>query len=145
MVVVRRFQLERDEDASGVSGTGVVAQGVQFDDGSCAMRWLTATSSTAMYASAGDVETIHGHEGRTRLVWLDAAAPRVRDEADELECCGCDFVQILADGDSRVELHHVIPDDGAPHVEDPDCPCGPEFDRLETELVVVDHRDQAGP
>jgi hypothetical protein len=71
VITVRRFQLERDEDASGVSGTGVVAQGVQFDDGSCAMRWLTATSSTAVYASADDVEAIHGHEGRTRLVWLD--------------------------------------------------------------------------
>lgn len=68
---MRRFQLERDEDASGVSGTGVVAQGVEFDDGSCAMRWLTATSSTAVYASADDVQRIHGHEGRTRLVWLD--------------------------------------------------------------------------
>lgn len=68
---MRRFQLERDEDASGVSGIGVVAQGVEFDDGSCAMRWLTTTSSTAVYASAADVQAIHGHQGRTRLVWLD--------------------------------------------------------------------------
>lgn len=68
---MRRFHLQRTEDLSGKSGTGVVAQGVQFDDGSCAMRWLTDTASTAVYASAADVETIHGHEGRTRLVWLD--------------------------------------------------------------------------
>jgi hypothetical protein len=74
---MRRFQLQRHEDASGVSGTGVVAQGVEFDDGSCAMRWLTETASTALYASAEDVVTIHGHEGRTRLVWLDRQ-PRVR-------------------------------------------------------------------
>jgi hypothetical protein len=68
---MRRFQLERHEDASGVSGVGVVAEGVEFTDGNCAMRWLTATASTAFYASAEDVVTIHGHEGRTRLVWLD--------------------------------------------------------------------------
>lgn len=68
---MRRFHLQRDEDASGVSGTGLVAEGVQFSDGTCALRWLTATASTALYASADDVVTIHGHEGRTRLVWAD--------------------------------------------------------------------------
>lgn len=76
---MRRFNLQRNEDASGVSGVGVVAQGVEFDDGSCAMRWLTATASTAVYASADDLVTIHGHEGRTQLVWIDplpTAGPR---------------------------------------------------------------------
>lgn len=68
---MRRFYLQRDEDASGVSGTGVVAEGVEFTDGTCAMRWRTATTSTAVYGSAQDVVTVHGHEGRTRLVWLD--------------------------------------------------------------------------
>lgn len=72
---MRRFHLQRLEDASGVSGTGVVAQGVEFDDGACALRWLTATTSTGLYASAEDLVTIHGHEGRTQLVWLDDSAP----------------------------------------------------------------------
>ncbi len=68
---MRRFHLQRDEDASGVSGTGVVAEGVEFTDGSCALRWRTTTASTAVYDSAEDLVAIHGHEGRTRLVWLD--------------------------------------------------------------------------
>ncbi len=34
---MRRFQLNRIVDESGVSGTGVVAQGVEFDNGFCAM------------------------------------------------------------------------------------------------------------
>ena len=59
--------------------------------------------------------------------------------------CGCDFIQILMDAGERIELHHVIPDDGAPHIEDPSCPCQPGFDRLETDLIVIDHRDQGGP
>lgn len=67
---------------------------------------------------------------------------QMRDVADEPECCGCDTVQTLTDPDGLlVELHHVVPDDGAPHVYDPQCPCRPEFDRLETDLVVVAHRD----
>lgn len=71
---MRRFQLERDEDVSDVSGVGVVAQGVEFDDGSCAMRWLSTIPTTTVYASTADVVTIHGHGGLTRLVWLDDAA-----------------------------------------------------------------------
>lgn len=62
------YELRRDEDATGVSGVGVVAQGVVFDDGTVAQRWLTANRSTALYASIADVIKIHGHEGRTRVV-----------------------------------------------------------------------------
>ncbi len=86
---MRRFHLQRDHDASGVSGTGVVAEGVEFSDGVCALRWRTGTASTAIYASAEDLVTIHGHQGATRLVWRDplggcdevAYAPPVLPEA----------------------------------------------------------------
>lgn len=67
----RRFQLDRREDATGVSGTGVVAEGVQFTDGSAALRWLSRYTSTAAYASMADLEAIHGHNGATRVIWLD--------------------------------------------------------------------------
>lgn len=67
----RRFLLVRSEDATGTSGTGTVAEGTRFRDGTVALRWLTATTSTALYASIGDVIAIHGHEGRTTIHWLD--------------------------------------------------------------------------
>ena len=66
----RLFILQRNEDDSGVSGTGVVAHGICFPDQSVAVRWDTATASTAIYASIEDVEAIHGHEGRTVVVWV---------------------------------------------------------------------------
>lgn len=66
---MRTFHLERVEDISGVSGVGIVAQGVVFDDGHAAMRWMTKTSSTAFYSSVDDLIAIHGHGGSTRLVW----------------------------------------------------------------------------
>lgn len=69
--VPRRFHLVRNEDESGVSGEGTVAEGVVFTDGSCVMRWLTHTSSTALYKTLADLETIHGHEGRTTVVFVD--------------------------------------------------------------------------
>lgn len=68
---MRRFNLVRNEDETGVSGTGIVAQGVEFDDGTCSMRWLTATASTAVYNSIVDLDKIHGHGGKTVVEWID--------------------------------------------------------------------------
>jgi hypothetical protein len=69
--VAKRFELHRKVDVSGTSGTGVVAEGVQFRDGRVALRWLTATSSSAFYDSMDHVQAIHGHEGATAIVWID--------------------------------------------------------------------------
>lgn len=66
----RLFSLVRDVDETGVSGTGHVADGVQFPNGKCAVCWRTATTSTAIYDSIADVEKIHGHGGKTRIVWV---------------------------------------------------------------------------
>lgn len=67
----RRFKLIRDEDPTGISGTGYVAQGVEFDDGTCAMRWLSQHRSTAVYADMADLAAIHNHNGLTQIVWDD--------------------------------------------------------------------------
>ena len=67
---MKRFRLRRIEDATGVSGVGYVAEGVQFTDGTVAMRWLTEYRSTAIYDSIFDIEKIHGHDGGTQVVWL---------------------------------------------------------------------------
>lgn len=65
----RTFELIRHEDVTGISGTGVVAWGCQFPDGCAVLRWATQHSSTAVYNSIGDIEAIHGHEGRTEIRW----------------------------------------------------------------------------
>ena len=66
---MRLFHFERDEDASGVSGTGVVAHGVEFNDGTCAVRWNSSMASTAVFSSMDDIVAIHGHDGKTRIVY----------------------------------------------------------------------------
>lgn len=63
--------LHRTEDVTGVSGVGDVAEGVWFTDGTAAIRWRGGTASTAVYGSIGDIEFIHGHQGRTYVVWID--------------------------------------------------------------------------
>lgn len=66
---LRTFKLVRNEDETGISGTGEVAVGVQFPDGTCAMQWQTEVRSTAFYKSIEDVEYIHGHGGKTLIVF----------------------------------------------------------------------------
>ena len=66
---MRRFHFERAEDASGVSGCGRVAEGVIFSNGKVALEWLSAHASTALYDCLADVEYIHGHEGKTKIVF----------------------------------------------------------------------------
>lgn len=69
--VPRRFQLYRHTDISHVSGIGVVAWGVQFPDGSVAIRWHGAHPSTVAWSSVGDAIAIHGHSGATEIRWAD--------------------------------------------------------------------------
>ena len=66
---MKLFHFERTEDASGVSGIGKVAEGVVFDDGTVVLRWLTEVKSTVIFESIEDVESVHGHEGKTRIVY----------------------------------------------------------------------------
>jgi hypothetical protein len=67
---VQTFKLYRDEDPSGVSGTGYVAEGVQFSSGKCVLAWTVAVQSVAVYDSMTDLVAIHGHDGKTHVRWL---------------------------------------------------------------------------
>lgn len=69
---MRRFLLVRDEDVSGVSGTGVVADGVVFRDGATVLRWRGDDASTAVWGDLTAAMRIHGHGGLTRVEWVDA-------------------------------------------------------------------------
>jgi len=67
----RPFKLVRTVDVSGVSGTGVVAEGAEFSDGSVALRWLGAHPSTAVWPSVAEVLAVHGHQGATSVYWIE--------------------------------------------------------------------------
>lgn len=72
------FYLERIEDETGISGTGVVARGVIFPSGIVVLEWQTFHSSVCFYKNIQDVESIHGHNGKTVVVMgapIDPDAP----------------------------------------------------------------------
>lgn len=68
----RRFQLHRERDLTGVSGVGIVADGCRFPDGVAVVHWRGEHRSTVVWSEGmGAVEAVHGHEGATRIVWID--------------------------------------------------------------------------
>ena len=71
---MRLFQLVRDEDVTGVSGTGVIAEGVEFSGGVVVLQWLTKWPTSVVFHDRGieSVEAIHGHGGATRIEWVGA-------------------------------------------------------------------------
>lgn len=75
---MRVFWLHRKFDGSGLTGTGIVAEGVEFSDGTIAIHWhrLGPRPMTVLWPSLDDLIALHGHDGTTRLVWQgDPALP----------------------------------------------------------------------
>jgi hypothetical protein len=83
---LRYFELHRDRDVSGVSGEGVVADGfvvpfeytMLFPTGTRTMPpewvvlvWRGTARSIVIWPSLGAATTVHGHDGATRIVWVD--------------------------------------------------------------------------
>lgn len=69
--MLKIFFLERNHDVSGVSGTGIVAEGCLFDSGEAVVYWLGEHSSINVYKSIEDVIYVHGHNGATKVVFKD--------------------------------------------------------------------------
>lgn len=68
---IRTFHVIRDEDMSGVSGTGVIAEGVLWSNGHVDVRWLSIHKITEHAESVAEWVAVHGHEGRTKIVFDD--------------------------------------------------------------------------
>jgi hypothetical protein len=72
---MRIFELVRHEDVTGLSGTGIIAEGIAFTDGTVVLRWVTEHRSTAIWPSLEDVEAVHGHGGSTEIHWRSNGRP----------------------------------------------------------------------
>ncbi len=68
---MRRFVLIRVEDLTGVSGTGEVAEGTVFSSGLAVIHWLREPFAMGVYQTLEDVISVHSHEGRTQLQFID--------------------------------------------------------------------------
>lgn len=68
---MRRFDVVRMRDVSGVSGTGVIAEGCEFGNGRVAVAWLTPSGSMEFYDTILVFLNKHGHGGDTTVTWHD--------------------------------------------------------------------------
>lgn len=82
-MTTKTFILYRDQDITGISGTGPVADGVAFPDGTVVVRWRDlggpasergVRPTTVVFESIPAVEALHGHNGATRIVWGSSTA-----------------------------------------------------------------------
>lgn len=64
------FTIHRFEDPSGVSGTGVIAEGWESSSGDwVVLLWLSDKPSMEIHRDIRAVEQIHGHGGSSQIVW----------------------------------------------------------------------------
>jgi len=71
---MRTFWLDREVDVSGVSGTGKVAEGVEFAGGSVVLRWCAGgPASISIWPSFKDMISVHGHDGATVAHWSNGS------------------------------------------------------------------------
>jgi hypothetical protein len=73
IVEPKRFVLDREQDHTGVSGTGIVAEGILFSNGVVALNWISEFPTSVVFHHRGieSVEAVHGHGGATKIRWLD--------------------------------------------------------------------------
>ena len=74
--MIRVFRLVQEVDETGVSGTGVMAEGAQLSNGLCVLSWLTIPRDwerlplgVGVYESIEHVRAIHSHDGKTVVDW----------------------------------------------------------------------------
>lgn len=68
---MKRFILNRKVDVSGVSGTGIIADGVLCPDGQVVLSWRGRFHTLEICPTLETVLVIHGHGGATTIEWID--------------------------------------------------------------------------
>jgi hypothetical protein len=111
---------------SGISGTGVVAEGAVWSSGAVALHWPGRPRATSVWASLDDLRSAHGDEGATEVRFLD---DRAEPESDPVERAGsgwpvlperCGVVPLPDPQYERATKPVRVPDDAASLPRHPD-------------------------
>jgi hypothetical protein len=74
----RIFKMVRNGDETGVSGTGVVADGIEFPNGMVSVCWRSKTPSVNVYRSFVEFKHVHidAHPSNdTEIKWAEVEWP----------------------------------------------------------------------
>ena len=86
---MKRFQLNRKEDVSGISGIGIIAEGVVFHDGQVVLSWFGQHHTVEILPDISSVEAIHGHGGTTAIEYTDPNNEGTLDGGNDCNCANC--------------------------------------------------------
>lgn len=75
---MRTFEMIRNADETGVSGTGLVLEGIEFSNGEVVVCWESKKhpNSISIFASFADFEDVHitpHPSNKTEIIWHDAS------------------------------------------------------------------------
>lgn len=70
-VVVRRFVLDRQQDVTGISGTGIILYGVEWYPGGPVDVYWKGTKTTGQYPSMAVVKSTHCYNNNAQVIYLD--------------------------------------------------------------------------
>jgi hypothetical protein len=84
---MRSFEVIRQNDETGISGTGKVIEGIIFSDGECVVRWMTEKSlgrCVSIWPNFGSFLSIHVYphpSNNTQIMFSDGAKMIYEDGA----------------------------------------------------------------
>lgn len=117
---MRCFYLDRESEHSSLIEEGkmadssLIAEGVQFIDGTVVIHWFGEYRSTARYSNIEDMEAIHGHKRKTAIRWIDRTA-FCRGQSDCYQD-SCENVHFASIGGLSKRTIMVAPD----YIDEPD-------------------------
>lgn len=115
-LMIRLGVLLREEDESGVSGTGVVADIIEYPDGWCVAHWRSNMPSTNVYPNHKALTAVHGHAGKTKVVWIaEIDAPK---DAEHLEVVIAELREEESEEEARERLVAEVTEEVAEKLRD---------------------------
>lgn len=70
--MMRRFKLVRNEDVTGLTGIGIIAEGVTTTGGGAFLHWMTEHETFVYWPGGVDaILAVHGHSGATVARYID--------------------------------------------------------------------------
>ena len=93
------YLMMRDEDVSGRSGVGVVAELFEASTGAVHLFWRREPFGETRYSNLAELLSVHGHGGRTYLV-------KIHEVTSEM-------LELALDQPTRFTLEGVMGEDAA--------------------------------
>lgn len=63
------FKLSREEDTTGISGIGIVADGVLFENGKVVVCWRGKQQSIVVWDNLEEMKAVSCTHSKTKIIW----------------------------------------------------------------------------